>query len=209
MIRDRAGAPVRLEDVAPSRMASRTYAAQPVNGVPAGTRYQEAAWPNAVSVARGIRATLDDIRRTLPAEWISGSASTRRRSSRNQSGISGTAARGALRLRVLALPRLTVDTLNVVLPFPCRSLGRSGDLFPRLPLNTFTLLALSLCVGIVVDDMVLENIFPARQRRQECARHARPQGIRSQRSRRRSPWSIFLPVVFMQNWSGSSSCSSA
>jgi multidrug efflux pump subunit AcrB len=54
------------------------------------------------------------------------------------------------------------STLNVVLAIPMSLLGTVAVIyFLGFTLNTFTLLALSLAVGIVVDDaiMVLENIF--------------------------------------------------
>jgi multidrug efflux pump len=54
------------------------------------------------------------------------------------------------------------STLNVVLAIPMSLLGTIAIIyFLGFTLNTFTLLALSLCVGIVVDDaiMIMENIF--------------------------------------------------
>src|SRR5574342_902416 len=54
------------------------------------------------------------------------------------------------------------STLNVVLAIPMSLLGTVAVIyFLGFTLNTFTLLGLSLAVGIVVDDaiMVLENIY--------------------------------------------------
>src|SRR4029453_16313338 len=54
------------------------------------------------------------------------------------------------------------STLNVILAIPMSLLGTIAIIyFLGFTLNTFTLLALSLAVGIVVDDaiMVMENIY--------------------------------------------------
>ena len=68
------------------------------------------------------------------------------------------------------------STLNVVLAIPMSLLGTVAVIyFLGFTLNTFTLLGLSLAVGIVVDDaiMVMENIFRHAERGKDRVRAAR------------------------------------
>lgn len=96
------------------------------------------------------------------------------------------------------------STLNVVLAIPVSIFGTFAFMyFAGFTLNTFSLLALALCVGIVVDDaiMVLENIY----------RHAEEGADKVTASREGTEEitpaalaatlaiiAIFLPVAFME-----------
>src|SRR6185503_9513455 len=96
------------------------------------------------------------------------------------------------------------STLNVVLAIPMSLLGTVAVVyFLGFTLNTFTLLGLSLAVGLVVDDavMVMENIY----------RHAemgKPRAVAAGDGTKEITFAalaatlaviaIFLPVVFMQ-----------
>jgi len=86
-------------------------------------------------------------------------------------------------------------TLNVILAIPTSIIGTFIVLyFFGFTLNTFTLLGLSLAIGIVVDDaiMVLENIVRHRElgeNRVEAALKGSRARSPSPRSRRRWPWS--------------------
>ncbi len=100
------------------------------------------------------------------------------------------------------------STLNVILAIPMSLLGTVGvNYFLGYTLNTFTLLGLSLAVGLVVDDavMVMENIY----------RHAEMGKNRVQASAdgtkeitfpalaaTAAVIAIFLPVVFMNGMIG-------
>lgn len=80
------------------------------------------------------------------------------------------------------------STFNVVLAIPVSVLGTFAVMyFAGFTLNTFTLLALTLSIGIVVDDavMVLENIY--RHAEQGKGRSRPPRTARSRSASRRSP----------------------
>jgi len=165
------GAPIYIGDVAliedgfddMRRMAR-------VNGVPAqglGVRKQRGA--NAVAVAKEVRRALDDFQKTLPegmtvhvvfdsTKFISDSVNE-------------------IEFELILSVILTAlvcwmflgsfsSTLNVLLAIPMSLLGTLAIIyFLGFTLNTFTLLAMALAVGIVVDDaiMVMENIFRHRE----------------------------------------------
>ncbi|MGH7336290.1 MAG: efflux RND transporter permease subunit, partial [Myxococcota bacterium] len=96
------------------------------------------------------------------------------------------------------------STLNVVLAIPMSLLGTLAVIyFLGFTLNTFTLLALGLAVGIVVDDaiMVLENIYrhaEAGEGRVHAAREGTKEIAFAAFSATLAVCAIFLPVVFMQ-----------
>ena len=95
------------------------------------------------------------------------------------------------------------STLNVVLAIPMSLLGTVAVIyFLGYTLNTFTLLALGLAVGIVVDDaiMVMENIFrhgEAGAGRVRAAREGTREITFAALSATLAVVAIFLPVVFM------------
>ena len=82
--------------------------------------------------------------------------------------------------------------MNVILAIPMSLLGTVAVIyFLGFTLNTFTLLALSLAVGIVVDDaiMVLENIYRHSDERQGPGARRRARGpTRSPSPRWPPPW---------------------
>jgi len=94
-------------------------------------------------------------------------------------------------------------TLNILLAIPTSIVGSFICLyFFGFTLNTFTLLGLSLAVGIVVDDaiMVLENIVRHRERgmeRVEAARAGARQITYAAVASTLAIIAIFLPVAFM------------
>ena len=94
-------------------------------------------------------------------------------------------------------------TVNVLLAIPVSIVGSFIALhFLGLTLNTFTLLGLSLAIGIVVDDaiMVLENIVRHREQGMDAVEAAR-QGARqitfAALTATTAIIAIFLPVAFM------------
>ncbi len=208
VVRDVAGSPVRLEDVAlvedgfeDSRRLAR------VNGVPAqglGVRKQRGA--NAVAVAHGVREALDAIRPTLPAGMELGvnfdSTTFIEESVREIQFELLLAVILTALVCWLFLGSLS-STLNVILAIPMSLLGTIAVIyFLGYTLNTFTLLGLALAVGIVVDDaiMVMENIFrhaEGGKDRVTAARDGTREIAFAALAATIAVVAIFVPVVFM------------
>jgi len=95
------------------------------------------------------------------------------------------------------------STLNVVLAIPMSLLGTIAVVyFVGFTLNTFTLLGLSLAVGLVVDDavMVMENIFRHAEMgkdRKKAASDGTKEITFAALAATLAVIAIFLPVVFM------------
>lgn len=209
VVRKVAGSPVYLEDVAlvedgfeDVRRLAR------VNGEPAqgmGIKKQRGA--NAVAVANGVRQALDEIRKGMPENL--------------QVGVIFDSSRfieesvHEIELELVLAVLLTAlvcwmflgslsSTLNVILAIPMSLLGTIAIIyFLGFTLNTFTLLALSLAVGIVVDDaiMVLENIYRHAEEgadRVTAAREGTREITFAALAATLAIVAIFLPVAFMQ-----------
>ncbi|MBI1991909.1 MAG: efflux RND transporter permease subunit, partial [Candidatus Omnitrophica bacterium] len=94
-------------------------------------------------------------------------------------------------------------TLNILLAIPTAIVGSFTCLyFFGFTLNTFTLLALSLAIGVVVDDaiMVLENIVRHQEQgldRVEAARRGARQITGAALATTLAITAVFLPVAFM------------
>ena len=209
VLSDRAGAPVYLEDVAlvedgfeDERRIAR------VNGAPAiglGIRKQRGS--NAVAVAQGVKAAMAEIQKTLPPGMEAGvnfDSTTFIEDSVHE-----------IQFEILLSVVLTglvcwmflgslSSTLNVVLAIPMSLLGTVAFVyFAGFTLNTFTLLALGLAVGIVVDDaiMVMENIFRHFEEgkdRATAAREGTGEITFAALSATIAIIAIFIPVVFMK-----------
>jgi len=99
-------------------------------------------------------------------------------------------------------------TLNILMAIPTSIVGTFICLyFFGFTLNTFTLLGLSLAIGIVVDDaiMVLENIVRYRERgveRVEAAQRGARQITFAAMAATAAIIAIFLPVAFMSGMIG-------
>jgi hydrophobe/amphiphile efflux-1 (HAE1) family protein len=209
VIRETAGAPVHLEDVAlvedgfeDVRRLAR------VNGEPAqGVGIKKQRGANAVAVARGVRERLVEIQKTLPEGMVLGinfdSSRFVEQSVREIQVELVLAVILTAFVCWLFLGSLS-STLNVVLAIPMSLLGTIGIIyFLGFTLNTFTLLALSLAVGIVVDDaiMVLENIFrhaEAGKDRVTAARDGTREITFAALAATLAVCAIFLPVVFIK-----------
>lgn len=209
VVREVAGTPVRLQDVAlvedgfeDVRRVAR------LNGEPAqgmGIRKQRGA--NAVAVAEAVRATLTEVKKSLPPGMACGVYfdSTR--------FISESVHEIELEILLAVLLTSFVcwlflgslsSTLNVILAIPMSLMGTVATIyFLGFTLNTFTLLALTLAVGVVVDDaiMVMENIFRHAEAGKDRVRAAR-EGTReitfAALAATLAVVAIFLPIVFMQ-----------
>lgn len=96
------------------------------------------------------------------------------------------------------------STFNVLLAIPTSLMGTFIPMyFLGFTLNTFTLLAISLAIGVVVDDaiMVLENIFrysEAGEGRVDAARKGAKQITFAALAATLAVIAIFLPVAFMK-----------
>lgn len=205
----RAGMPIHLEDVAmvedgfeDIRRLAR------FNGVPAqGLGVKKQRGSNAVAVAQGVRAALTRIQSTLP------------KGMRIQVNFDSTQfieeSVHEIQFELLLAVLLTAlvcwmflgslsSTLNVVLAIPMSLLGTIAAIyFLGYTMNVFTLLALALAVGIVVDDaiMVLENIVRHAEMgkdRVRAAREGTQQIVFAALAATLAVIAIFLPVVFME-----------
>lgn len=120
---------------------------------------------NAVSVANSVRAACDDIQKTLPPGMkieVLFDTTQFIKESVDEIGIELVLAVILTAIVCWLFLGSLSSTLNVLFAIPMSLLGTIAVLyFLHWTLNTFTLLALSLAVGLVVDDavMVMENIF--------------------------------------------------
>jgi multidrug efflux pump len=209
VVKNDQGSPVYLSDVAivedgfeDVRRVSR------VNGETAqgmGIRKQRGS--NAVAVARGVKAEIANIQKTLPEGMELGinfdstqfiEESVHEIQFELMLSVILTAIICWLFLGSLGA------TLNVILAIPMSLLGTVAFIyFFGFTLNTFTLLGLALAVGIVVDDaiMVLENIFRHAEMgkdRVSAAREGTAEISFAALAATLAVCAIFLPVVFMQ-----------
>jgi multidrug efflux pump len=209
VIREVAGSPTYLSDVAlvedgfedVRRMAR-------VNGVPAqgmGIKKQRGA--NAVAVAKEVRKALTELQKTLPEGMTVGVNFD------STQFIEDSVQEIQLELLLSVLLTALVcwmflgsfsSTLNVVLAIPMSLLGTAAVIyFLGFTFNTFTLLALALAVGIVVDDaiMVMENIFRHAESGGKTLVKAALEGTReitfAALAATLAVVAIFIPVVFI------------
>jgi multidrug efflux pump len=209
VVRDVPGAPVYLSDVAivedgfeDIRRISR------VNGEPAqgmGIRKQRGS--NAVAVARGVKAAIADIQKTLPAGMELGiNFDSTQFIEESVHEIQFELLLSVILTAIICWLFLGTfgATLNVILAIPMSLLGTVACIyFFGFTLNTFTLLGLALAVGIVVDDaiMVLENIFRHGEMGKDRVRAAREGTAEisfAALAATLAVCAIFLPVVFMK-----------
>jgi multidrug efflux pump len=167
VIREYNGSPVYISDVAlvedgfeDVRRIGR------VNGVPAqGVSIKKQRGANAVALARQVRKVLADFQKYLPEGMSVGVNFD------STKFIEESVQEIQLELLLSVLLTALVcwmflgsfsSTLNVIMAIPMSLLGTVAVIyFLGFTFNTFTLLAMALAVGIVVDDaiMVMENIY--------------------------------------------------
>jgi hydrophobe/amphiphile efflux-1 (HAE1) family protein len=201
--------PVYLEDVADVEdgFEDATSLAR-LDGVPLqalGVLKQRGT--NAVSVAKAVHAKVDEIQRSLPegmkVEVLFDSTVFIEESVSELELELGMAVLLTAVVCWLFLGSLS-STINVVLAIPMSLLGTVAVIyFFGFTLNTFTLLGLSLAVGLVVDDavMVMENIY----RHAEMGKNrvlAAADGTKeitfAALAATLAVIAIFLPVIFMK-----------
>lgn len=182
------------------------------NGEPAvGLGVVKQRGANAVSVAQAVKARVDELQAVLPE------GTTLAVNFDGTKFVEEAIHELVLTLVLAALLTSLVcwlflgswsSTFNVLLAIPTSVLGSFIILyFANFTLNTFTLLGLSLAIGIVVDDaiMVLENIIRHREmgkpRRQAALVGAR-QITFAAMAASVSLVAIFLPIAFMEGLIG-------
>src|SRR5690606_26031867 len=166
---------------------------------------------NAVAVAHGVREKVLEVEKTLPSNLKIGINFD------STKFIEEAAHELNFELVLAAILTGVVcflffgslsSTFNIVLAIPTSILGTFMAVkFFGFTLNTFTLLALILSVGIVVDDaiMVLENIMRHRdmgKTRLQAAREGANQITFTAVAATFSIVAIFLPVAFMEGVTG-------
>ena len=209
VVREVDGAPVRLSDVAlvedgfeDVRRRARMNGA-PVQGM--GIKKQRGA--NAVDVAHDIKGVIAEVRDTLPDGMnleVLFDSTTYIEESVHEVQFELVLAILLTSLVCWMLLGSLSSTINVVLAIPMSLLGTIAVIyFLGWTLNMFTLLALSLAVGIVVDDaiMVMENIFRHGEEGKDRVTAAR-EGTReisfAALTATIAVIAIFVPVVFME-----------
>jgi multidrug efflux pump len=209
VIRETNGAPIYISDVSLVEDGFddvRRFAR--VNGVPAqgiGVRKQRGS--NAVAVARSVREALANFQKTLPEDMTINVVFD------STKFIEDSVKEIQFELILSVLLTALVcwlflgsfsSTLNVLLAIPMSLLGTIAVIyFLGFTFNTFTLLALALAVGIVVDDaiMVMENIFRHREGGQSLVQAALggTQEIAfAALAATLAVVAIFIPVVFVK-----------
>ncbi len=209
VIRQVAGAPIYINDVAlvedgfdDTRRIAR------LDGVQAqGLSIKKQRGSNAVAVARQVRKALEEFQKTLPEDL-------------NTAVVFDTTqfieeSVREIEFEILLSVILTAfvcwlflgslsSTLNVVLAIPMSLLGTVAIIyFLGYTFNTFTLLAMALAVGIVVDDaiMVMENIFRHREGGQtlvQAALGGTQEIAFAALAATLAVVAIFIPVVFVK-----------
>ncbi|MFE8598399.1 efflux RND transporter permease subunit [Archangium violaceum] len=209
VVREGNGSPIYLSDVAlvedgfeDERRIARVDG-QPAQGL--GIRKQRGA--NAVSVAQGVRAKIAEVQKDAPPGLevgINFDSTQFIEESVHEIEFELLLACLLTALVCWAFLGSLSSTMNVILAIPMSLLGTVAVIyFLGFTLNTFTLLGLSLAVGIVVDDaiMVMENIFRhAEEGKNRVA--AASEGTReitfAALAATLAVVAIFLPVIFMK-----------
>ncbi len=213
VIPSRSGAPIyrtiRIGDVATIEDGladvRRISRANGKSVVGLGIRKQRGA--NAVEVAKAVRARMEEIKKDLPEGLELGvNFDSTRFVSQSIHEMVQTLVLAAIFTSVVCWVFLGSfsSAMNVVLAIPTSIIGAFLILyFCGFTLNTFTLLGLSLCIGIVVDDaiMVLENIVRYREEglsRVKAALVGAREITFAAMAATVAILAIFLPVVFMK-----------
>jgi hydrophobe/amphiphile efflux-1 (HAE1) family protein len=203
------GAPIRMRDVAvvEDGLEDRRRISRAMDLPAIGIGIQKLRGSNAVEVGRGVRARLEEVRRHLPEGLaLAINYDTTIFVERAIHEILFTLVLAALLTGLVCWLFLGSwsTTVNVLLAIPTSILGTFIVIyFLGFTLNTYTVLGLTLTVGIVVDDaiMVLENIYRHREHGEGRVRAASA-GAReitfAAMAATAAIVAIFLPVAFMK-----------
>lgn len=162
---------------------------------------------NTVEVAKAVRAKIKELKKTLPPGYdmdINFDSSRFIEDSVNE--LAFTLLLSALLTALVCWIFLGSwsSNLNILLAIPTSILGTFMVIkFAHFTLNTFTLLGLSLAIGIVVDDaiMVLENIVRHREKGEDkvtAARNGAKEITSAAIATTLAIAAIFIPVIYMQ-----------
>ncbi len=205
----RDGAPIRVGDIArvedglePARGAAR-FNQQTTIGLGIAPR----SGANAVAVAEAVHERLDELERTLPENMeievaFDGSESIERSIADAQYELLYGAFFAIL--VVLLFLRSWRSTVIIALAIPTSIIGTFGFMAALgFTMNTFTVLALALAVGIVIDDaiVVLENVYRHMEEGmdpREAARVGTDEIALAIIATTFSLAAVFLPVAFME-----------
>ena len=211
------GAPVRLSDVArvEDGAEDERYIAR-FNGQPgAGIGILKQSRANTVEIANRTHDAIDELRKSLPAgmgfptrdQVIDFSSAIRESVAETQFALVFGAFLATL--TVLLFLRRVRPTLVIGTSIPLSLVAAFGAMWVfGFTINTMTLLALALAVGVVIDDaiIVLENI-ERRRHAGESPREAASAGTRqiafAATAATLSIAIVFLPVVFVRGIVGS------
>ncbi|HEU4339270.1 MAG TPA: efflux RND transporter permease subunit, partial [Planctomycetota bacterium] len=202
-------AQVRLKDVAvvedgleDRRRIARSNG-EPSQGI--GVRKQRGA--NAVAVAKGVREQVALIQKTLPSDLslqVVFDSTPFIEDSIHEIQVTMVLAVFLTAFVCWLFLGSFSSTINIVLAIPTSILGTFAVMyFMGFTLNTFTLLALTLSIGIVVDDaiMVMENIFRHREMgksRVDAAREGAREITFAAMAATVAIIAIFLPIAFAE-----------
>jgi HAE1 family hydrophobic/amphiphilic exporter-1 len=173
-------------------------------GVGLGIRKQRGS--NAVEVAQAVHAKIEEIRKTLPPGMeLNVNFDSTRYIKEAVHELNFTLVLSAVLTAAVCWAFLGSwsSTVNVLMSIPTSVIGTFIVLyFSGFTLNTFTLLGLSLSIGIVVDDsiMVLENIVRHREKglsKVDAALIGSKEITFAATAATISVVAIFLPVAFM------------
>jgi hydrophobe/amphiphile efflux-1 (HAE1) family protein len=205
----RQGTPIRMRDVAvvEDGLEDRRRISRAMDLPSIGIGIQKLRGSNAVDVGRGVRAKLEEVRQRLPEGLVLAvNYDTTIFVERAIHEILFTLVLAALLTGLVCWLFLGSwsTTVNVLLAIPTSILGTFIVIyFLGFTLNTYTVLGLTLTVGIVVDDaiMVLENIYRHREHGEGKVRAASV-GAReitfAAMAATGAIVAIFLPVAFMK-----------
>jgi multidrug efflux pump len=208
-VRNVGNAPVYLSDVAlvEDGFADIRSTARASGQTAQGLGIKKQRGANTVAVAKSVRRALEDVRRAMPegmrADVMFDSSSFVEASVADIEHELGLAVILTALVCWMFLGSFS-STMNVVLAIPMSLFGTLAVIyFLGFTLNTFSLLAMALAVGIVVDDaiMVMENIFRHREEG-KGAEQAAIEGTHEIRfaalAATAAICAIFIPVIFMQ-----------
>jgi hydrophobe/amphiphile efflux-1 (HAE1) family protein len=162
---------------------------------------------NAVEVAQLVRNKVEELKPYLPKEFKLGVRSDNTRFiSQSVQELNFTLLLSALLTSLVCYLFLGswTSTINVLMAIPTSIVGSFIAIyFMGFTLNTFTLLGLSLAIGVVVDDaiMMLENIVRHRElgeKKREAALKGSEEITFAALAATIAIVAIFLPVVFMK-----------
>jgi multidrug efflux pump len=209
VVREVAGQPVYLADVALVEDGFEDVRRRArVGGLPTqgmGVKKQRGA--NAVEVAKGVKTVMAEIQKTLPEGMelsVNFDSTIFIEESVEEVEFELLLAIGLTALVCWMFLGSLSSTLNVILAIPMSLLGTVAVIWVLgYTLNTFTLLGLTLAVGIVVDDaiMVMENIHRHAEMGKDRVRAAREGTAEitfAALAASAAVVAIFMPVVFME-----------